>query len=413
MSNIEIKHLFKYSRFPDGDVGRILFFLYIPLGIIILLLRIIVLFCAMLLSYVIPETVPFRKFINKITCMALGIAVTVENPKAKENVGVFVSNNLSVFDHVAVQNVTNAVMANENALEQIVKFNNFDFGSLSELGRFKENVQKFIVENKTPAFFAPEEKPTNGKCLLKFKTYPFQLSTKVQPICIQIERPFFNISVTVLGSSYTYDALFFMFSPITNYKIRFLDAVDRRCLSDEEFAEDVRQKIGACLKAELVSYTASDVTEWEKRTLVEMQSSLQHRRTASTTARRPVRTLNPRLQRMTMQIREVLPHVPYNVIYNDLCHTESVDNTITNILEGRIQFTPESIGASSDTISSSSTSKGHTVSPIDSQISSNTAAASFPKSAAERTRSFQERKMQLIANARRRYIEKHNLDLPL
>nr|CAH7742312.1 unnamed protein product [Callosobruchus chinensis] len=248
MSNIEIKHLFKHSRYPDGDVGKILFFLYIPLGVIILLLRIIVLFCAMLLSYVIPETVPFRKFINKITCMALGIAVTVENPKAKENVGVFVSNNLSVFDHVAVQKVTNAVMPMKTVLEQIVKFNNFDFGSLSELGRFKENVQKFIVENKTPAFFTPEEKPTNGKCLLKFKTYPFQLSTKVQPICIQIERPFFNISVTVLGSSYTYDALFFMFSPITNYKIRFLDAVERKCLSDEEFAEEVRQKIGTCLK---------------------------------------------------------------------------------------------------------------------------------------------------------------------
>nr|CAH7732973.1 unnamed protein product [Callosobruchus chinensis] len=55
-----------------------------------------------------------------------------------------------------------------------------------------------------------------------------------------------------------------MFSPITNYKIRFLDAVERKCLSDEEFAEEVRQKIGTCLKTELVSYTASDVIEWEK-----------------------------------------------------------------------------------------------------------------------------------------------------
>nr|CAH7732974.1 unnamed protein product [Callosobruchus chinensis] len=92
MSNIEIKHLFKHSRcnnttFEDNRS-----------------------FLCYAISYVIPETVPFRKFINKITCMALGIAVTVENPKAKENVGVFVSNNLSVFDHVAVQKVTNAVM---------------------------------------------------------------------------------------------------------------------------------------------------------------------------------------------------------------------------------------------------------------------------------------------------------------
>nr|CAH7732972.1 unnamed protein product [Callosobruchus chinensis] len=132
-----------------------------------------------------------------------------------------------------------------------------------------------------------------------------------------------------------------------------------------------------------------------KRALLEMQNNLHHRSAASSTTRRPVRTMNPRLQRMTMQIQEVLPHVPYNVIYNDLFHTRMVST-------------------SGDTSTpSTSGSKGLPVSSIDSQFSSNTAAASFPKSAAERTRSFQERKMQLIANARRRYIEKHNLDLPL
>ncbi|CAH1998004.1 unnamed protein product [Acanthoscelides obtectus] len=259
MSNIEIKHLFNYSRFPDGDTTRILFVLYIPLGVIILLLRIIVLLCAMLLGYILPETVPCRKFINKITCMALGIAVTIENPKAKENVGVFVSNNLSVFDHVAVQSVTDAVMPVKTALEKIVKLNNFDFGSISEPGRFKENVQKFILENETAAFFVPEEKPTNGKYLLKFKTYPFQLSTKVQPICIQIERPFMNTGVTVFGSSYTYDALFFMLSPLTNFKIRFLESVERKSLSDEEFSEAVRQKIAACLKVRVFQHVGPSV----------------------------------------------------------------------------------------------------------------------------------------------------------
>lgn len=51
--------------------------------------------------------------------------------------------------------------------------------------------------------------------------------------------------------------------------------------------------------------------------------------------------------------------------------------------------------------------------PAASSGSLNTAASSFSKSAHERSKSFQERKEQLIANARRRYIEKHNLDIPL
>ncbi|CAH1998016.1 unnamed protein product [Acanthoscelides obtectus] len=144
-----------------------------------------------------------------------------------------------------------------------------------------------------------------------------------------------------------------------------------------------------------------------------MRNSTHLRRSTSTAARRPARTMNPRLQRMTMQIREVLPHVPFNAIYNDLCHTESVDNTITNILEGRVQFTPESPSTSSDSSTpSTSAFKEHPTSPVGSQLlSSNTAVTSFPKSASERAKSFQERKMQLIANARRRYIEKHNLDI--
>lgn len=91
-----------------------------------------------------------------------------------------------------------------------------------------------------------------------------------------------------------------------------------------------------------------------------------------------------------------------------------MDSTITNILEGRIHFTPDQTPTSSaDILNQPSTSSA-------SDVSNNTmgnsslkmAAPSFPKSASERSRSFQERKEQLIASARKKYIEKHNLDIP-
>lgn len=96
-----------------------------------------------------------------------------------------------------------------------------------------------------------------------------------------------------------------------------------------------------------------------------------------------------------------------------------MDTTITNILEGRVRFTPET----SRSVAVASTSNQPSTSLNKSTIAAGVAAAplshlhmaasSFGKNASERTRSFQERKEQLIAAARRRYIEKHNLDIPL
>lgn len=91
--------------------------------------------------------------------------------------------------------------------------------------------------------------------------------------------------------------------------------------------------------------------------------------------------------------------------------TRNVDNTITNILEGRLHFAPEVPYTAKTNTNQSSTSPSSPTSALSSLSLFNTAAVTFPKSASERSRSFQERKEQLIANARKRYIEKHNLKI--
>ena len=40
------------------------------------------------------------------------------------------------------------------------------------------------------------------------------------------------------------------------------------------------------------------------------------------------------------QVQEVLPHVTHDAIHKDLALTKDVDLTITNIIEGRVQFNP-------------------------------------------------------------------------
>lgn len=93
--------------------------------------------------------------------------------------------------------------------------------------------------------------------------------------------------------------------------------------------------------------------------------------------------------------------------------TRNVDITITGILEGHVAYTPETIPSPSSSPTHNavlpSTSSPATSSREVTGKDFSTAAPTFPKSAQERMQSFQERKLQLIMNARKRYIDKHGL----
>lgn len=124
----------------------------------------------------------------------------------------------------------------------------YHFGTVTNFDAFKSNVLQLISKERLPVYFRPEAKITNGRALLKFKSYPFTFSMKVQPLCIEVSRPFLGIAVNILGSSYWEDVFFFMFSPMTIYNLEFLPVLEKKNLSDGDFAEIVRQNISAGLK---------------------------------------------------------------------------------------------------------------------------------------------------------------------
>lgn len=109
-------------------------------------------------------------------------------------------------------------------------------------------MSQFLSVKKKPLYFAPEGKPTNGRALLKFKKYPFEVTNKIQPICISIERPIIDIATSTLGSSFISDTFYFMFCPFTNYKLQFLASLEKKSISTEEFVEIARQNIASTLK---------------------------------------------------------------------------------------------------------------------------------------------------------------------
>lgn len=419
MSNLEIKHLFNYSRFPENEVKILFAIIYLPVGLTLLLLRCVLVLFLILFGQVLPDSPVVQAFLNNLACLCFGITVSVENKKKKENMEVYISNSLSMFDHVAINKAIGYVFPlHKTPLQGLPSLGIANIGAATNPETFKRNLDVVTKDKKIPVLYCPEETATNGKALLKFNAKYFQFFEKVQPLCITLKRPFLDISVSTIGSTFINDVLYFMYSPFTNYCIKFLPSMEKKSLSEDEFADIVRQNIASELKVEATPFSSSDVAEWSKRRLAEEKRRNQERANIQMGA---ARLANPELARMATQVKEVLPHVPVVAIYNDLALTRSVDTTITNILEGRVRFVPESPSTSPvastssqpSTSSSTSNKSTHSISNSPPPSHLNTGAATFGKSATERTKSFQERKDLLIAAARRRYIEKHNLDIPV
>lgn len=128
------------------------------------------------------------------------------------------------------------------------------FGPVTNFDAFKNNVLQLVTVEKIPVYFRPEAKITNGRALLKFKSYPFTFSSKVQPLCVEISRPYLGISVCTLGSGYWNNVFFFMFSPVTIYNVQFLPALEKKNLSDAELSEIARENISSALKVGVMCF---------------------------------------------------------------------------------------------------------------------------------------------------------------
>ncbi|XP_023231731.1 ancient ubiquitous protein 1-like [Centruroides sculpturatus] len=120
------------------------------------------------------------------------------------------------------------------------------------------------------------------------------------------------------------------------------------------------------------------------------------------------------LNEMISQVKGVLPNVPLDLIRHDLIITKNVDLTISRILEGSINYIPElkhlySLSQGSEKFQKTKCLCDAVAKdlPIHSSPSTNATTDAFKKSSKDRIKLYEERKAQLIKNARMSYINKH------
>ncbi|XP_061689977.1 protein farnesyltransferase/geranylgeranyltransferase type-1 subunit alpha isoform X3 [Syngnathoides biaculeatus] len=405
-----IDEMVDFRRLPKDTLVLILLMIYFPVGICLMLLRIFIGVHVFLVSCALPESF-LRRFIVRVMCSVLGMHVRQQNPRSRDkNTKLYICNHVTEFDHNIINLLTPCCTPQfEGSTGFVCWARGFmELHSAFGRGAIRESLQRYCsTEGVSPLLLLPEEDTTNGRAgLLKFSYWPFSLTDSIQPVALRVARPL--ISLSTPETSWLTELLWTFFSPFTVYHVSWLPPVSRQDgESSQEFANKVQELLACELGLVSTKITKADKAEHIKRKRHAVTQTSSNIRPASIGLGFMVQGLGPDehgIAIMAQQVKDVLPHIPLNVITNDLAKTNCVNITITNLLENNeessVEVTETSLfGASVNSSYSSSCSP--TIKP---------AATSFGKSPTDRHLSLQERKDALYKFARRRYIEKHGLD---
>ncbi|KAM9027506.1 lipid droplet-regulating VLDL assembly factor AUP1 isoform 1-T2 [Guaruba guarouba] len=411
------ERLFDSHRFPSDGFLLLALLLYAPVGLCLLVLRLFIGVHVFLVSCALPDSV-LRRFIVRVMCSVLGLCVQQSDPRLRDaGVRVYIANHVTQFDHNIINLLTSCNTPALNSAPGFICWSR-GFMELGVSGSRAELVDSLKAysshRGNPPLLLFPEEAATNGRAgLLHFSSWPFSVSDVVQPVALQVLRPL--VTVSVADSSWIAELLWTFFVPFTVYQVRWLPSVPRRM---EEPSEDFALRVQELLAMELgvvsTRLTAADKTEHMKRLRHTSLLPFAPASSQALAARRQVPSVlagapeDGRISAMVQQVKEVLPHVPLEVIRIDLAQTNCVDTTIANLLEGRVSFFPDSKEAGTDLLAPA-TSQAAAASGIlgsSAELSSKAAAKQFARSPVERHLSLQERKRALYDYARRRFAER-------
>lgn len=420
---MELTDLFNEQRIYGGGAGLLLAF-YAPIGIIIFILRICIGLHVFLIASILPRFSILRRVVLRVMYIILGIVITSEGSENRDDdVGVLVANHVSVCDHLAVNLVLPCTVPKVHNLPKFLSWamGYEEMGASQGRQSLVNNVKNYCSQQNRPVLAFPEGAMTNGTVgLLKFSSWPFSVQQSVQPVCISASRPLLPASLCNISSSLWMDMMWFLFVPCTLFHVRVLPAMTKQELqSVEEFAQEVQQKMAEELKVEATKFTSQEKTDYLKRKAKDSTQPSSNSSPAdsipttpptpppSPTQKEPPKfdfrkswsekTLNEELEIMVKQVKGVLLDTDVEIIRKDLEKTNSVDATITNIVEGRI---PQEVPVS-DT-AATATESDATLSPSSLKF----ADEQFGKTTKERQKSLAERKLALISSAKRHYEAK-------
>ncbi|XP_030044663.1 ancient ubiquitous protein 1-like [Microcaecilia unicolor] len=217
------ERLFDLRRFPSDGVLLLLLFLYTPVGLCLLILRIFIGVHIFLVSCALPDNL-IRRFIMRVMCSVLGLCVKQNDPRLRDSaVKVYISNHITHFDHNIINLLTSCNTPVSKGASGFVCWAR-GFMELSAMGNHLELIEHLKQYSSQgyslPLLLFPEEETTNGRAgLLKFSSWQFSILDVVQPVALQAQRPF--IAVSLADSSWITELLWTFFVPFTVFQVRY------------------------------------------------------------------------------------------------------------------------------------------------------------------------------------------------
>ncbi|CAJ0599062.1 unnamed protein product [Cylicocyclus nassatus] len=365
----DIKDLFYLERIPSS-LTKLLLLVYFPIGCAVLILRLFIGFHTFFIACLLRKSTSARSAVLRVMCAVLGIVVRSDGKRSSQ-VKMMCANHITTLDHLAVDLVEPCILPSVWDVPALIRwcFGYVDLGARTSRSELIRRARLHVETETLPLLAFPEGASTSGHVgLLKFSPWPCEVSDKVQPVVIQLYRPIFNVSPSVLGSSWIADVLWFLFLPFSVYHLKWLDVLRKEEQeSAEDFCNRLESNIAEHMGLKTTNFTHADANEAAKRHL--------HARTVAAPVKKMIDTRM--LDDVAMRIKQSYPSSSLLDIRMELERTRDQQSTVEKIKSGQLQVFPRIMGK-------------------------------VPSDPSQWKRLFTERKWTLIEDNRKRYLTRLN-----
>jgi 1-acyl-sn-glycerol-3-phosphate acyltransferase len=455
----KLKALFDSNHFSKIDATSILkLSIYFPIGALLLTVRIFLLIILFVILNTNGESLRKNRFFIRLTCAIFGIhtpSVLGEIELDSDNLVIFASNHVTCLDYLSIKSVVSssnyfrAAEPNEISIKQtnfIANFSKNFFVRQFQARVEKENLNDlYKLKQNYPIITFPEGVCTNGRrALLKFDPKPFDIELEgltVKPVCLSVHRPFLPLSINYLYSSDFLNMLIIMFSPITIFNLRFLPKQTKQSNeSSVDFAERVRALVANEARIESSEYSYENlngICNKYLRLLKEEASARQTQQTSQTSQNTQLKQNKSSMSfddisRIALQVKDILPDASFETIQRHihLSSTLDIDTVIASILDSASEDsaadsnlltpnTPQSSGTNQTIYARGNSYPSMLVNTNNSAQSSGSSTQRHQNQVLQTSKSvgakltshksYEEKKFELLNEARKRYLAKQNL----
>uniref|UniRef100_A0A0K0EYF5 Ancient ubiquitous protein 1 homolog (inferred by orthology to a C. elegans protein) n=1 Tax=Strongyloides venezuelensis TaxID=75913 RepID=A0A0K0EYF5_STRVS len=361
--SLRISDLFDKERLPSAHYQKWLFYIYLPVGLLIFFLRLCLGVQMFLIACILRKSYVIRSAILRVYATLMGVVIVNKGPVEHwdSKTRLMVANHITAIDHFAIE------LSQPCTLPSIWDIPNFlrwtlgyvDLGAKKGREEFVKQVKAYLAnkpeecnasDTSLPLLSFPEGCITNGnKGLLKFSSWPFEVSETVQPIALTLHRPVFSeLKSTVIGSPWWEDVFYFMLLPVSIIHINWLSPMHKKPdESSEEFADRCSSVLSAYLEIEKTSFTSSDVNEALRRIFRESRNAKVT--AAGKIAKNNVTEAN--LNSWALKIKQAHPKIHLSALKDNLRLTKDPGETINIIMKGGLVAESQEAYARSKTLS--------------------------------------------------------------